>query len=55
MTSRHLGYERVHLPLYKVADALFHFQGDKGLLHVYSDVVLFSYPISDIDKNRNII
>ena len=25
---RHLGYERVHLPLYKVADTPFHIQGD---------------------------
>ena len=25
---RHLGYERVYLPLYKVADTPFHIQGD---------------------------
>ena len=26
--QRHLGYERVYLPLYKVADRPFHVQGD---------------------------
>ena len=29
---RHLGYERVYLPLGKVADAPFHIQGDVMLL-----------------------
>ena len=28
MSDRPLGYERVYLPLYKVADTPFHFQGD---------------------------
>ena len=27
-TMRHLGYERVYLPLHEVADAPFHIQGD---------------------------
>ena len=27
-TGRPLGYERVYLPLYKVADTPFHIQGD---------------------------
>ena len=27
--DRHLGYERVYLPLYQVADTPFHIQGDE--------------------------
>ena len=31
---RHLGYERVYLPLYQVADTPFHIQGDDMILFV---------------------
>ena len=37
MTSkriRPLGYERVYLPLYKVADAPFHIQGDESCIQI---------------------
>ena len=33
---RHLGYERVHLPLYKVADTPFHIQGDYLFLRFFN-------------------
>ena len=37
LTHRLLGYERVYLPLCKVADTPFHTQGDNMLEAVYID------------------
>ena len=36
----HLGYERVYLPLYKVADTPFHIQDDDNILYPYTVVVV---------------
>ena len=41
-TYRHLGYERVYLPLYKVADTSFHIQGD-GITIIIFNAVIVSY------------
>ena len=48
-TIRPLGYERVYLPLYKVADIPFHIQRDV----LYSVHFLFSYFLFRYMQNAN--
>ena len=40
--NRHLGYERVYLPLYKGADTHFHVQGDDNSLTITNNELAYS-------------
>ena len=50
LIHRPLGYERVYLPLYKVADTPFHIQRD-DIIHVHQSSNIFEYMLASIIIN----
>ena len=51
LPCRNLGYERVYLPLYKVADTPFHIQGDDVFLFkLYKSKYFFTHDLEVVDR-----